>query len=109
MGASAILVSFIFEPELRLGIWTGLAAAWMAQLAAFGALLAAARREARLLVAGWSAGTVVRLAAIGAVAGLILGGIIALPIAPTLIALVATLFVLLLLEPAVFRYGLEGR
>lgn len=109
MGASAILVSFAFEPELRLGIWTGLAAAWVAQLAAFGALLAAARREARLLVAGWSAGTVARLAAIAGLAGLILGGVVALPIAPTLIALVAALFVLLLLEPAIFRYGFAGR
>lgn len=81
----------------------------MAQLAAFGALVVAARREARLLVAGWSAGTVARLVAIGAVSGLVLAGVVAIPIEPTLIALVAALFVLLLLEPAVFRYAFEAR
>ncbi|MEE9133361.1 MAG: hypothetical protein V3U13_07355 [Gemmatimonadota bacterium] len=102
---SALLIGFTFEPPARLGIWAGLASAWLVQAVAFAALVAAAARRDKLIVAGWTVGTVLRLAALGLLAWLTLGGITGLPAEPTLIALALALFALLLLEPIVFRYG----
>jgi hypothetical protein len=82
---------------------------WLVQLAAFALLLAAAGRRADLVVAGWTAGTVLRLVVLGLLAWLSLGGVLGLPAEPTLLALVFGLFALLLLEAAVFRRRLVGR
>jgi len=109
VGFSALAVGFVFEPQVRLGIWAGLGSAWLVQLAAFAILLAAAGRRAKLVVAGWTAGTVLRLVVLGLLAWLSLGGNLGLPAEPTLLALAFGLFALLLLESAVFRHRLGAR
>ncbi len=109
VGASALLIGYAFQAADRLAIWAGLAVAWLVQAAAFGILLATVRRRPKLIVAGWTAGAILRLAAVGLAAWLTLGGVLALPAEPTLLALVAALFILLLLEPVVFRYRYEAR
>jgi hypothetical protein len=87
----------------------GLAAAWLVQALAFAILIAVTGRRARLVLAGWTAGTVLRLATLGLLAWLTLGGVVGLPAAPTLVSLIAALFALLLLEPVVFRYRFGAR
>lgn len=109
MGLAASCIHFFFESETRLGIWVGLAAAWTAQLLAFAALLAAARRRARLILAGWAAGMFLRLLVVGGLAGLTLAGIVALPAEPVLLTVALALFVLMLLEPVVYHYHLGVR
>ncbi len=109
VGASALLIGYAFQAADRLAIWTGLVVAWLVQAAAFGILLATVRRRPKLIVAGWTAGAILRLAAVGLAAWLTLGEVLALPAEPTLLALVAALFILLLLEPVVFRYRYEAR
>ncbi len=109
VGLTAVAVGLWFEPQLRAAIWTGLGAAWLVQAVAFGILIAATRRRPKLVIAGWTAGTVLRLGALGVLAWLTLSGSWALPAEPTLIALVVALFGLLLLEPVVFRYRLGDR
>ncbi|UCC73412.1 MAG: hypothetical protein JSV86_02270 [Gemmatimonadota bacterium] len=109
VGLPALLISFMSEPPARSGIWAGLAAAWLVQAAAFAILIAATRRRAKLVVAGWVAGTLLRLVMVGLVAWLTLGGILRLPAEPTLVALVIALFGLLLLEPVIFRHELGVR
>lgn len=105
MAVASLLIQLAFEPRVRSGIRVGLAAAWLAQACAFALLLAGAIRWQRGVVAGWTAGTLVRLATLAGLAWLSLGGVWALPLEPMLIALVAALFVLLILETVVFRYG----
>lgn len=99
-----MLVGLGFRPPDRVAVWVGLSAAWLVQLAAFAILLAATRRRPKLVVAGWTAGTILRMAVIGLAAWLTLGGAVDLAPEPTLVALVAALFALLVLEPVVFRY-----
>jgi hypothetical protein len=105
LGLSALLIGFEFEPPARHGIWAGLAAAWVVQAAAFAILIAATGRRAKLVLAGWSAGTFLRLLVIGLLAWLTLGGTLGIPAEPTLISMVIAIFGLLLLEPIVFRYN----
>ncbi len=109
VGATAALVSLTFEAPTSHAIWTGLAVAWLVQALAFAILIAAARRQPRLVVAGWTAGTFLRLAVLTLLAWLTLAGILALPAEPTLIALVIALFALLLLEPVFFRHQFGTR
>ncbi|MGD8699800.1 MAG: hypothetical protein PVJ43_10945 [Gemmatimonadales bacterium] len=109
VAGSALMIGFAFQATERLAIWAGLAVAWLVQAAAFGILLVTVRRRPKLVVAGWTAGTFLRLAAVGLAAWLTLSGVLALPAEPTLLALVAALFVLLLLEPVVFRYRYGAR
>ncbi len=109
VGVPALLISFMFEPPARFGIWAGSAAAWLAQALAFALLIAATQRQAKLVLAGWTAGTMLRLAVVGLLAWLTLGGILGLPAEPTLVALVVALFALLLLEPVVFHYRFGAR
>jgi hypothetical protein len=109
VGASALMIGYAFQAADRLAIWAGLAVAWLVQAAAFGILLATVRRRPKLVMAGWTAGTILRLAVVGLAAWLTLSGELALPAEPTLLALVAALFVLLLLEPVVFRYRYGAR
>ena len=106
IGAGAV-TSIWLSDQARWGVWTGLGAAWIVQAGAFAALLFAAHRRPRLIIAGWTAGTFLRVATLGILAWLTLGGIWALPPKPTLIALVSGIFVLLLLEPVIFRPNRE--
>ena len=106
VGLAAVLIAFVFEPPELTGVWAGLALAWLVQAVAFAVLLATTARRAKFVVAGWTVGTFLRLGSLAAIAWLTLGGILGLPAAPTLVALVAALFALLLLEPVVFRYRL---
>lgn len=114
LGLSAVLMlvaaglsSVWLSGRARWGAWAGLLVAWIVQAVAFAALLAAAHKRANLVIAGWAAGTLLRLAALGVLAWLTLGGIWAMPPEPTLIALVSGIFVLLLLEPVIFRRDRE--
>lgn len=109
VSVSALLVGFLFEPQVRLGIWAGLGSGWLVQLAAFAILVAAAGRRPKLVVAGLTAGTFLRLVVLGLLAWLSLGGMLGLPAEPTLLALASGLFALLLLEPVVFRHRLGAR
>lgn len=109
MGLAASAVAFFFESEIRTAIWAGLAAAWATQSLAFAALLGAARRRARLILAGWVAGTFLRLLAIGGLAAATLAGPVALPPEPVLVTAALALFVLMLLEPVVYHYRLRVR
>ena len=109
VGVPALLISFMFEPPARFGIWAGSAVAWLVQVLAFAMLIAATQRRAKLVLAGWTAGTMLRLVGVGILAWLTLGGILGLPAEPTLVALVAALFALLLLEPVVFHYRFGAR
>ncbi len=109
VGASALVIGYAFQAAERLAIIAGLAVAWLVQAIAFGILLVMARRQPKLVLAGWTAGSILRLAVVGLAAWLTLSGVLALPAEPTLLALVAALFVLLLLEPVVFRYRYGAR
>lgn len=108
IGLSALIIFLLFDSEVRVGILTGLASAWLVQLGAFGVLLSTARRDTRRFLAGWTLGFIVRFASVGALAWLTLAGPLRLPAAPTLFALAVGLYVLLLLEPAIFRPGHEA-
>jgi len=103
------VIGHAFQAAERLAIFAGLAVAWLVQAVAFGILLVTVRRRPKLVVAGWTAGSILRLAAVGLAAWLTLSGVLALPAEPTLLALVTALFVLLLLEPVVFRYRYGAR
>ncbi len=109
VGLAALAASVWFEPRTRTAVWTGLAVAWLVQAVAFAILIAASVRRPKLVVAGWTAGSVLRLAVVGLLAWLTLGEVWRLPAEPTLVALVAAMFALLLLEPVVFRYRFGDR
>jgi hypothetical protein len=109
IGLSALLIGILSEPPARYGLWAGLAAAWLVQAAAFAILIAATSRRAQLVLAGWTAGTFLRLIVVGTLGWLTLGGMLEIPAEPTLISLVIAIFGLLLLEPVVFRYNLGVR
>ena len=106
---SAVLVGVWFESGARSGIWAGLAVAWLVQALAFALLIAATRWRPKMVVAGWTAGTLLRLAAVVVLAWLTLADIWLLPAEPTLIALAAGIFGLLILEPVIFSRGLKTR
>lgn len=106
---AAVPISMMIEPPVRLGVLTGVAAAWLVQAAAFAILLLVTDRRPKAILAGWTVGTVLRFAVLGLVAWLTLGGSLTLPPEPTLIALAAALFALLLLEPVVYRYQVGTR
>lgn len=108
IGVSALIIYLFFDSEVRIGILAGLAVAWLVQLGAFGVLLSASRRDARGFLAGWMVGFVARLASVGAVAWWTLAGPLGVPAEPTLIALAVGFFALLLLEPAIYRWGREA-
>lgn len=109
VGVPALLISLMFEPPARFGIWAGSASAWLVQALAFALLIVATEHRAKLVFAGWTAGTMLRLVGVGVLAWLTLGGILGLPAEPTLVALVVALFALLLLEPVVFHYRYGAR
>lgn len=106
---SAVIVGVWFDSQARSGIWAGLAVAWFVQAVAFALLIAATQWRPKLVVAGWTAGTLLRLAAIVVLAWLTLADIWMLPAEPTLIALATGIFGLLLLEPVIFSRGLVTR
>ena len=103
------MIGYAFGTANRLAIWAGLGSAWLVQAAAFAILLATVSRGPKRVLAGWTVGTILRLAAVGLVAWLTLGDLLPLPAEPTLLTLVAALFILLLLEPIVFRCRYEAR
>ena len=105
VSSAALITSIWFETQARRGIWAGLGAAWLVQVAAFAMLIWITGRWATRVVVGWTVGTLLRLTALGVVAWLSLGEIWSLPAEPTLLALVTGIFVLLLLEPVVFKRG----
>lgn len=105
VGLSALLIGLTFETPARYGVWAGLAVAWTVQATAFAILIAATSGRAQLVFAGWTAGTFLRLLVVGLLAWLTLGGIVGVPAEPTLLSLVIAIFVLLLLEPVVFRFN----
>lgn len=107
VGLSALIVGFWLDGPIRLGVWAGLGVAWLVQLGAFAMLLAATLKRPSFVVVGWTAGTFLRLGAVALVAWLSLAEVWGLPAAPTLLAMVSGLFVLLLLEPLVFRRGMD--
>lgn len=109
VGVPALLISLMFEPPARFGIWAGSASAWLVQALAFALLIVATEHRSKLVFAGWTAGTMLRLVGVGVLAWLTLGGILGLPAEPTLVALVVALFALLLLEPVVFHYRYGAR
>jgi zinc transporter ZupT len=109
VGISALMIGYAFGTANRLAIWVGFGSAWLVQAAAFAILIATVRRRPKRVLIGWTAGTILRLAAVGVAAWLTLGDVLPLPAEPTLLALVAALFLLLLLEPVVFRYRYEAR
>ncbi len=109
VGLTAVAAGLWLPPQVRAAVWTGLGTAWLVQAAAFGILIASTRRRPKLIIAGWTAGTVLRLGALGALAWLTLSGAWGLPAEPTLVALVLALFGLLLLEPVVFGYRFGDR
>lgn len=104
-----MMLGYAFGTANRLAIWVGLASAWLVQAAAFAILLATVRRRPKRVIVGWTAGTILRLAVLCLAAWLTLSGVVALPAEPTLVALVTALFVLLLLEPIVFRHRYGNR
>lgn len=109
VGLTALAVGLWMDPGVRAAVWIGLGVAWLVQAIAFAILLAATHRRPKLVIAGWTAGTLLRLGALGALAWLTLGGVWGLPAEPTLLAMVAALFGLLLLEPIVFRHQFGDR
>ncbi|HUF66222.1 MAG TPA: hypothetical protein VMM17_09610 [Gemmatimonadaceae bacterium] len=88
-------------------IWFAALLAWLLQLAAFAALIAV-RERSELFLIGWLGGLVLRFGVVGVVAFWLSRSDV-LPLAPTLLSLVAFVFVLLLMEPIFLRRGLQTR
>jgi hypothetical protein len=88
-------------------VWFAAVLAWVLQLAAFAALIAVRERN-DLFLLGWVGGLVLRFGAVGLVA-IWLSRSQVLPLGPTLLSLVAFVFVLLLMEPLFLRRGLQTR
>lgn len=88
-------------------VWFAAGLAWVLQLIAF-ALLVAVRERTELFLAGWLVGLVLRFGVVGVVA-FWLSRSEALPVAPSLMSLVAFVFVLLLMEPLFLRRDLQTR
>lgn len=109
VGLAALILSFAFDPPARSGIWAGLATAWLVQAMAFAILIFATKHQAKLVLAGWTAGTFLRFASLAVLAWLTIGGVLNVPPEPTLLALVAALFGLLILEPVIFRQAVGTR
>ncbi len=114
-GSSALLVGLggtaanLLEPSAASAVWVGLGLAWMVQILAFAILLGVVSWRPRLIVAGWTAGTFIRLLALSLIAWLSLSRNWAFPADTTLIATVVGFFGLLLLEPVMFHVYLRSR
>ncbi len=105
--ALVVAVAFGVDPVVGRAVgWMG-ALAWALQVALFLPIIAARGRR-NAFFAAWGGGTLVRFAAVGLAAWLISSTKV-LPIAPSLLALAAFLFVLLALEPVFFRIGLRSK
>lgn len=88
-------------------LWFAATLAWVLQLVAF-AVLVAVRERNELFLLGWLGGLVLRFGAVGVVAFWLSRNEV-FPAAPTLLSLVAFVFVLLLMEPLFLRRGLQAR
>lgn len=89
-------------------VWVGAGLAYGVQLIAFAFLLLVRRREDVTIWIAFGAGMLLRLGVVLA-AALWLVGYAALDPAPLLLSLVGFLFVLLILESALFRVGMRSR
>ena len=85
------------------GVWFAAGLAWAVQLIAFGVMLAL-RDHAQLFMVGWLGGMILRMVVVGGLAFWLTRSE-ALPAAPTLVSLVAFVFVMLLLEPVFLKRG----
>lgn len=97
------LVSWLVGPRDAGSVWWAAGVAYVAQLIAFGALLAG-RRERDRFLAVWAGGIAMRLLVVAAGAFWVIRSS-ALSPAPALLGLAGFLFVLLLLEPLFFLVG----
>ncbi len=110
-GAVAVAVAcaglgLVLSPEALAAVaWMG-AVAWAVQVALFAPVLSARGRRNAFLAA-WGGGTLARFVVLG-VAAWWVWHTRTLPLAPSLLALVGFLFLLLLLEPVFFRMGLRS-
>lgn len=95
----------VLPPEAYRGVLVAAAVAYPVQVVAFGLLLRY-RREVKGFLTAWVGGTLVRMALVGG-AGVLLAVSEVLPPVPTLVALAAFFFVLLLLEPLFFRKAVQ--
>ncbi len=91
----------VLDPAGRLGVLVAAAVALPLQVVSFGLMVTQRRRPNRWLAA-WVGGTLGRMAAVLALALLVVR-VPGLPPAPTLLALAAFLFGMLLIEPVFFR------
>jgi hypothetical protein len=102
-GIATLLVS---EPA-RPAVWFAAVLAWLLQLAAFAALVAARGRD-QLFMLAWLGGLAARFVAVGVVAYWLARDPV-LSREAALLSLVAFVFVLLLMEPLYLRRGLQAR
>jgi hypothetical protein len=92
-------------PAARGAVWLAAGAAYLLQVVAFAGLLAV-RARGELFLAGWVGGMGLRVAALAVLSSWAARtGVV--PRAPLLVAFVAFLFLLLLLEPLFLRRGLR--
>ena len=108
-GCAAILSGLWLAGPAREGVWVGLGLAWLVQALAFAVFLVACGRSPGHVIAGWTAGTALRLVVLTVVAWLVITGRWGVPPDSTLIALAGGLFGLLLLEPVVYRFRVAER
>lgn len=106
LAGSGLAAVFADRPTVG-AIWFAAAVAWVLQLAAFAALIAVRERNELFLI-GWLGGLVLRFGAVGVVVFWLSRSEV-FPPAPTLLSLVAFVFVLLLMEPLFLRRGLQTR
>lgn len=104
---AGIVATLVVAPSAVAGVWFAAGLAYVLQLVAFGVLVAV-RGQHSLFMVGWLAGLVLRFLGVGVVAFWLLRDPV-FPREPTLVSLVAFVFVLLLLEPAFLRRGLQTR
>ena len=105
--AGAFLATLIGSGSAVGAFWFAATLAWVLQLVAFAGLVAVRERN-ELFLLGWLGGLVLRFGAVGVVAFWLSRSEV-FPPAPTLLSLVAFVFVLLLMEPLFLRRGLQTR
>lgn len=107
VAAGAGLATVLVSSSSVGAVWFAAVLAWVLQLIAFAGLIAV-RERSELFLAGWLGGLVLRFGVVGLVAYWLSRSAV-LPLAPTLVSLVAFVFVLLLMEPLFLRRGLQTR
>ncbi len=100
-----VLAWRLAAPADARGVWIGTAVAGVVQLGAF-ALLLYGRARARLFIASWLGGMILRILTLGGVAFWVTRSA-TLPPPATLLSLAGFLFLLLLMEPLFLRKRLR--